>query len=223
MPLIVIGCTDSSTTTTATTVSVPVAPVTQAPLTAGGKLVLFNKPGNADSDKLSVGDPSTVVDKLFPPGSATVNRDLPKGLDNNYSGESFDENGSGFGVIYYRGSVSGSDTQGGTPAVVMAMRYEAGLNRADVDSTVLAYETTLGKPTSTILGPITSYKFWEDRDRSQRLMICYVRPRQDSTKLNLTVAVGDDTVMDKLRMDLTEATKDSASVQPLQPVAPAPG
>jgi hypothetical protein len=199
----------------------PVAPVEAPSFTPGSKLVLFNKPGNPDSDKLSVGDPSTMVDKRFLPDNATVSRELPKGFDN-YTGESFDENGSGFGVIFYR--VPGSDSQGGTPEVVMAMKHETGLNKDDVDSTVQAYETSLDSlPTSDKLSPITgpnsSYYFWDDAEHKQRLMICYVMPRQDSPKLNLTVALGDVSVMNKLRMDPVDAKKDSAAVQKLLPAA----
>jgi hypothetical protein len=156
-----------------------------------------------------------MVDKLFPSGGAYINRQLPKGF-NDYTGMYFDLNGAAFGVIYYKNPAMGPDTPS---AVAMAMKFEVKLNQQDVDSTVQAYQTALGKPTNAISGPITGYDFWEDAVRNQRVMICYVQSQSDKSKLNMTVSVGDFVVMNKLRMDYIDAKKDSAAVQPLQPLA----
>ena len=221
LAIAVVGCAESSIPATTSPLTVAVTPAGPLAIVPGGRLSLFkDDSGKEDLGELSVGDPSSAVDKIFPSGTATVSRELPKPFDKDYSGESFDENGSGFGVIYYRGPGSGLDTPVGGPVVAMAMKYETGLNQADVDSTVQAYIAKLGKPTNTLTGPIATYNFWEDTEKEQRLMICSVLPRKDGTKLNMTVAVGNVTVMDKLAMDFRDARKDSAAVQPLQQVAP---
>lgn len=211
LALLLAGCSGSEAARSNAGVAATPVPTVAAPqLLRGGKLGII--PRKSESEDLSVGDSQDRVDRLFPvPKSSYPVRGLPPGFQPPYRADGFETPTIGFGVIYYEG------------VVAQAMYRELGITQADVMTTVSDYTDVFGPPTDSIPGTKVSYWFWADQKNSQRLMICAVGEIKDAKRWDLTTAVGEDILMDPLRMSPTAAKEDRQALEKVSPRIEHPG
>jgi len=90
------------------------------------------------------------------------------------------------------------------------MFHEDELKQERVDEIVQEHRDQLGgvRPDNLITAKRVTYWFW--KMENQRLMICAFQ--KDQRGIELTVAMGDDVVMDALGMSPEQAAKDAALV-----------
>ena len=124
---------------------------------------------------------------------------LPPKFEPPYSARTWEEDHAhiGFGEILYDGGLAA------------AVYQEDRGNQDRVDELVRDHQDLVGRlrPT-TLQGKRVSYWFWDKDD--QRLMICAFSTGPNVIKI--TVAIGDDVVMDALGMSADQATKDQVKV-----------
>ncbi len=125
---------------------------------------------------------------------------LPPKFQPPYSARTWEEDHihMGFGEILYNGGLAA------------AIYQEDKGNQDRVDRLVRDHQDQMGSrltPT-TLKGKRVSYWFWEKDD--QRLMICAYATDRDVIKI--TVAIGDNVVMDALGMSPDQARKDQIKV-----------
>jgi len=212
------------------TVSEPVKAVDDPRLIASNDLFLL--PPGKDTNKLRVGDSPEDVARSFPtPPSAFTFRELPAEFASadaskrRYSAFGYGSEGTSFGVIYFFSAPARADE------VAETMTIEDGLPDEEVQATVAEYEHAFDRPAderipSEMLSPPDKvrYWFWEDGDSKQRFMLCAVisKDKKKSGLYQLTAAVGDDIVMDALRMDVKDALQDRRPLEPNASLTPSP-
>lgn len=163
--------------------------------------------GDRPNDVLFVGDSEDQVGRFYhPPPSAFTTRELPPGFEAPYHAESWTTSGTSspgkdFGVIFF-------DTK-----VAMAMFHEEGIALTDVQDTVNQYIREFAQPTQTVPGTKVHYWFWADTTANEILMICAVENRKDARRFDLTVGVGNQVVMEALRMSPAAAIEDRQAVE----------
>ena len=115
---------------------------------------------------------------------------------------------NGFGEIIYDGDLVG------------AMYQESKVKQERVDEVVAAHREQMGgqRPDQLITGKRVTYWFWENE--KQRLMICAYQ--KNTRGIELTVAMGDDVVMDALGMsgDLARADAEKMDAPSIKLVNP---
>ncbi len=202
--LLLAGCSDVARVSNAATVR----HVTTAPQPDFGRDRHLGLLGDRANDVLFVGDSEDQAAKFYhPPPSAYAVRELPQGFEPPYHAESWTSGGplgsesKDFGVIYY-------DTK-----VAMAMFHEMGITATDVNDTEADYEREYGAPQQKVSGNKMHYWFWDDPNTNERLMICAVQDRKDPQRFDLTTAVGNELVMDALRMSPSAANDDRQAVE----------
>ena len=209
--LVLAGCGEATRATAAG----PVRHVTVAPPPDFARQHHLALMGDRDNDVLFVGDTEDQAAKFYhAPASAYAIRELPQGFEAPYHAESWTSTSAtiqakDFGVIYY-------DTK-----IALAMFHETGITATDVNSTEVDYQHEYGNPTENIAGNKVHYSFWEDPITNERLMICAVQDRKDPERFDLTTAVGNELVMDALRMSSSAANDDKQAVEK-GPVLPEP-
>ena len=203
IPLVLAGCGEASHATAAN----PVRHVTTAPAPDFARDHHLALLGDRANDILFVGDSEDQATKFYhAPPSAYAVRELPQGFEAPYHAESWTSSVTGiqskdFGVIFY-------DTR-----IALAMFHETGITATDVNQTEADYEKEFGKPTEKISGTKVHYSFWEDPVTNERLMICAVQDRKDAERFDLTNAVGNELVMDALRISVSAANDDKQAVE----------
>jgi hypothetical protein len=144
---------------------------------------------------LRIGDSPDLVTVAFPrPAVAYTFKDLPPGFASPYRAEGYETTRDGFGAIYYQGQLA------------FAMHREQDVTLEDVAETRKRYEERFGNATTQLTGGRVYYLFWESDEH--RLMICSAKDHADPSRYDLTIAVGDKTVMDALRMNYDDAVRD---------------
>ena len=124
---------------------------------------------------------------------------LPPKFEPPYSARTWEEDHIhiGFGEILYNGGLAA------------AVYQEDKGNQDRVDELVRDHQDQVGRLTPKYLrGKHVSYWFWDKE--GQRLMICAYSTGRDVIKI--TVAIGDDVVMDALGMSPDQAQKDQIKV-----------
>lgn len=203
--LLLGGCSDSARQTNAVTVQVTSKVAAPSFATGsypgGGELGIFSMIGPG-GQKLTVGDTPERAALLFPKTTDSYSfRQLPPGFEQPYGADGHDNGALGFGAIYYTGANQ-------SPAIAMAMVQERDLTNDQINGTESFYEQQLGRTSAQIAGSVSRYWFWDDATHNQRLMLCAVVDKNDRTKYDLSSAVGDDVVMNALRMDEASAEQD---------------
>lgn len=123
--------------------------------------------------------------------------DLPPKFQWPYKARTWEEAHMGFGEILYNGQL------------VAAMYQEDRGNQDRVDELVREHKDQVnGRSPTMISGKHVTYWFWEKE--GQRLMICAYPSGRDIVKI--TVAMGDDVVMDALGIAQDKARKDQLQV-----------
>ncbi len=169
------------------------------------ELALFEGPA-----KVKVGDSADDADKAFPmPPGAFPFKEIPAGFQGDYRARGYDTSRDGFGVILYDNRVA------------LAMRREENLTSGEITETFKEYQSAYGDPHDAVLGARIQYWFWEAE--GQRLMLCAVPDSRDSSRIDLTIAVGDHVVMDALRMNIGSAREDRAAAEKALPAIRHPG
>lgn len=126
-----------------------------------------------------------------------IDEQLPPGLKSPFRARSLESAGRGFGVIAY------------DDKVVMAMSQEERQNEEALESAVFRHQEMLGAELQPkrFEGNRVSYWFWE-KD-GQRLMICAFKTDKG---VDLTIAMGDDKVMDALNASPEKAETTSKRI-----------
>lgn len=172
----------------------PVASASQAPSDGARSksgLYLSN-----DQARFSVNDSVEEALRLYErPTKAYDIRELPEPLANEKGlrAAGWAKGGDGYGLIV------------SNDKVIAAVATRAGRNRTDVDAAVSAYEELFSSVGSAPLEGNTA-KYWFFEDGSHRLMICGAKTRKGDW--TFTLALGEQWVMDRLRMDKTSALED---------------
>lgn len=181
--------------------SVVIKPVdVQVRLPAGGNqsaLALFN-----GEVALRVGDPVKTAFEIFPkPPGAYEGTDLPQQVGGkDYKALYWDSGPLSFGVIL-------TDER-----VVMAQEITENATAKMVDDEVSVYRKAIYMvEPKTIVGTEASYWFWELG--TQRLMIC--KATDYKSRITLTTALGDENMMNVLRMSPVFAAKDAEQASQL--------
>lgn len=160
---------------------------------------------DTNGNSVKVGDDEEAFKRAFP-REATIARSLrdneiPVGADPanwTVNGWALDNASRGVGALFYNGKVA------------LAMSQFDNVEENDVSSQVSKYQIPLG-PGTTIDGKHVRYWFWQRG--TSLLMICAFKNRQN--ELNLTTAIGDAQVMDRLHMSFSTAEDDMRSVERL--------
>ncbi len=145
---------------------------------------------------LRVGDSERRALDLFPkPAKQSFDRsELPPMLDKPFRARGWESKMESFGLILLNGQV-----------IVAVIETEA-IEREFATEKVELYRKTFNEiEPQIIVNQSVSYWFWNLGRR--RLMICLASNR-DKT-LGLTIALGDESMMDALRMDAVSAAKDA--------------
>jgi hypothetical protein len=191
-----------------------------APAPVPRKLAQVGTPSSSEPTKIglvvrkgpaiTVGYPSP--DKLLeqfhdPKHFGSEYDDLPSNFDAAYRARTWETAHMGFGEITYHGEL------------VAAMYQEDKVDQDRVDELVDAHRAQVDLLPTMLHGKKVSYWFWEVPN--QRLMICAYQSGHEGIKL--TVAMGDNNVMDALGISPTFANKDLAridagSIQPAGPI-----
>jgi hypothetical protein len=183
---------------------VPNAPVAAPTLAKSTKLGLKVNPADAASAQVAIGDTEDQVTRVFyPPKDAYDFRDLPPGFQQPYRASGFQNKTSGFGAIYYDSHLA------------EATLHEDLLTLEQVNASEAAYEKdpNFGTPFDTERGLGVFYWFWDDADHQQTMMMCAVQDKTDPKKFDLTTAIGDNVVMEALRMNPASAKEDRLALQ----------
>ncbi|MDR3691067.1 MAG: hypothetical protein P4L46_16930 [Fimbriimonas sp.] len=125
--------------------------------------------------------------------------DLPPHFQPPYSAKTWEEDSLhlGFGEILYNGEL------------VAAIYEEDKANQSRLDGLIRDHQDQVGDLKDTYIdGQHVKYWFWEKDSR--RLMICAFPTGRD--EIRITVAMGDDVVMDGLGMSIARAHKDQADI-----------
>ncbi len=153
-----------------------------------GRLALI-----AHGDQLKVGNSLTNANQLFPrPKTAFEFTDLPQKFLKPYRSKGWESAREGFGVILFR------------EKIVAALWHIEKATREEQDRLVKKHQSEIPVPSILVPGKHVSYWFWEDA--GQRLMICSSQGQGGFVRL--TAAIGDDVVMDALKISPDQARKD---------------
>ncbi len=191
-PLLLMGCgSEESAAEPSSAATAKASALAEAPeLDAKDPLTLLSAEG-----KLHLGGTRTDALKQFPkPEIASTISDLPKALHGqaNYSAESWQVGGMGFGTILYDDHLCLALHQ---VEKMTDENFEALLQKHRDENRVTATE---------IRDRFVHYVFWETD--TQRLMICGFRSPEGSW--SVTSVLGAKNVMDVLRMSPTAANED---------------
>jgi len=153
---------------------------------------------------ISIGDREDVFKSAFPRSpsdSRSLKGELPIGATGDHweaIGWELDNASRGVGAVLYDGRIA------------VAMSQIDKVEEEDVTRESQKYEFKLGPPTK-LEGNHVRYWFWPDD--AGTLMVCAFK--NDRNEINLTTALGDSGVMDKLRMSYQTAREDMGSVERL--------
>ena len=171
----------------ADTVSVDV-PKSLAP----GKLAMY-----AHGETIRVGDSAEDALKIFPrPKTAFEFTDLPPKFQKPYQVKGWESSREGFGVILFQQKIA------------VALWHQDKATQDDLDRLVKLHQDQSPGRAVTVPGKHVNYWFWENA--GQRLMICSLQGHGPSVLL--TVAMGDNVVMDALKINPVQAHRDRDEV-----------
>jgi hypothetical protein len=141
---------------------------------------------------LKVGDPSESAANVFPNRERlSEQNDLPFAFGNDFKARTWERGDDGFGVIIHDGKIAA------------ALATIGGATQDTLTEILRDEEKEMpGMDPKIVSGQHAVYRFWEDG--SQRLMICWF---QGHAKSSVTLAIGDDRVLDAIG-----ASPDSATV-----------
>jgi len=187
--------------------AVPVRNVGEPKTTTATEIAMVVKSGLP----ITVGYNAEKAFQLFHDQNGFETDKLPARFDFPYRCRAWDAPKFGFGEITYDGTL------------VAAMFQEDRFTQDRVDDIVKAHREKMPNITPTLIGgKNVKYWFWEKDD--QRLMVCEYLAGKDPIKL--TVAMGDDVVMDALGISVGKAMRDSTVVDTdlaTKPVMSTPG
>ncbi|MFQ3587317.1 MAG: hypothetical protein SNJ74_10065 [Fimbriimonadaceae bacterium] len=145
--------------------------------------------------RLRVGDPATQALEFFDrPARTFVLRDRPPAFPEEYRSKGWESEAESFAIISYDNRV------------VLALYTLQGADERTLKEEFLdVYLAEYGflEPTVVPPGPSARYWFWEDN--GHRLMICAARGKAG---LTISLAIGDESAMDALRMSPSWALSD---------------
>lgn len=150
--------------------------------------------------RLGVGDSVQEALEFLPaPRKAYAFRELPPGFEEPYRAEGWETDAEGFGVISLEGKV------------VLTLRTRENASNSLIEDTVRTYtRDNRSLPPERVTGKTAEYWFFERE--SHRLMIASVKDLEG--KRSLTIALGDVSVMDALRMSPAKALQDRDGALP---------
>lgn len=154
-------------------------------------LALFN-----DDRALRIGDSEKRAYDVFPrPSKAYDDDELPQQVGGRYRAHTWNAATQSFGVITLDNRV------------VLAMLTSKNVSTEQFNTTIQRYTDALNMVEPKLVpGEAAAYWFWELG--TQRLMIC--RAADYKGRITMTVALGDEKMMDLLRMNPVFAAKDQA-------------
>jgi hypothetical protein len=146
---------------------------------------------------LHVGDPWESAKSIFPPPARAAYdlHDLPQSIPNIYEAHGWEiPSGEGFGVITHAGKV-------------MTAMYQLEKTKQDeLDSYLKEQQEGMGTAQPTLIsGRSVHFWFWHDLKVSQTLMVCELAT---TNGLNVTLAMGDDGVLEKLNISEANARRE---------------
>lgn len=147
------------------------------------------------NERLTVGMSQEDALALFPePRRSYALNDVPPGFGDGYRARGWESRLESFGILLFN------------DRLVFAMRQFEDMEEPQYEDLVREYETALRETESTfVAGRHVRYQFWQDG--TQRLMVLAVQRPKD--RLNVTVSMGDNVVMDRLRMSESHARDDA--------------
>lgn len=171
------------------------APAQRPDLSFRSRLALLD-----NGRRLGVGDPVQEALEFLPaPRKAYAFRELPPGFEEPYRAEGWETDAEGFGVISLDGKV------------VLTLRTQEDASQTLIEETVRAYtRDNRSLPPERVTGQAAESWFFERE--SHRLMIAAVK--DPNGKRSLTLALGDVSVMDALRMSPAKALQDRDGSSP---------
>ena len=154
-----------------------------------------------ENGRVSVGESYDKALEVFPkPPKAFDITDGPPGLPADYQADGWQNSTEGFGVL---------ETQG---LIALAIYERMSTTQDTADAVVARHEQALGQTSESRLD-YKDVRFWFWDDGKRRVMICTVSAGQG--KVALTVAVGDDGLMNALGMSPTSAERNGQAAQSL--------
>ncbi|MBS1716129.1 MAG: hypothetical protein JSS72_00175 [Armatimonadetes bacterium] len=152
-------------------------------------------------DALRVGDNETRCLEVFPqPTKAVEFSELPPQFKvSSYRARGWETSTMSFGTLLYDGKVA------------LAMVQEPRADDERLIAIMSDYQNALGQYFKFIPGTSARYWFWERGH--ERLVIVAVKPPKRS--MRVTIAIGENSLMDALKLDVTDAAKDVASADQL--------
>ena len=147
--------------------------------------------------RLKVGDSPEDGERAFPaPPNAFPFKELPPQFNGMYRAKGYETATGGFGAIFYENRIA-----------AMVYRLE-NITLGEVQATVHDHELAFGSPNQTLPGKGIQYWFWFKEDHV--LMVCAVPDREAIEKFDLTIGVGQQVVMDALRMSYRAGKEDQS-------------
>lgn len=147
--------------------------------------------------RLKVGDSAEDADRAFPtPPNAFPFKELPPQFNGLYRAKGFETATGGFGAVFYENRIA-----------AMVYRME-NITPGEVQASVHDHELAFGGPNQTLPGMGIQYWFWFKEDHV--LMVCAVPDREQPEKFDLTIGLGQQVVMDALRMSYRAAKEDQS-------------
>ncbi len=188
-------------------------PVAQQPIpiTVPRKVTAVDKPRSVTPTKIGLvvrrglpitvgfGSPSKAFDPFRDPKQFVSEfNDLPAKFEYPYTARTWETGKMGLGEILYDGDL------------VAAVYHQDQVTQDRVDEIVAAHGEQIGRsrPDTLVTSKRVQYWFWQIE--TQRLMICAYQ--KDQKGIELTVAMGDEVVMDGLGMSPAQADIDKRKV-----------
>jgi len=198
-PILLVGCQggDAAPSAPAPVPPKPIASKVEAP---GNKKETAIQLVNGD-ESVTVGLTSKAAFRVFPPAhEGDVGPEhLPEGFAAPYQAKTWETAGRGFGVILY------------DDLVIAAMYQAEQISDEAVEKMVQDHQSKLGVLSPEVIpGERVTYRFWELS--GQRLMICALKNGKGS---DVTIAMGDDVVMDGLGASPAQARTSIAKISQL--------
>lgn len=194
----------------------PVAKNTPPPIRFAGKVAVPNSLAPTDlgilndGTLLRVGDSLEDANRAFPaPQDIFGLKELPPGFGSGFRARGFETPREGLGLILVDNRVA------------VAMRRLEDVSVDAAKEAVRRYVAEFGDATESVSGARIEYRFWTKED--QRLMVCTAPDRKETSRFDVTVAVGVSTLMDALRMSHASAREDRAIAERALPGLRHPG
>ncbi len=162
-----------------------------------------------DQDSVKVGDSWEKAKQVFPASRGAYDfYDLPPPIPRKYEAHGWETpKGEGFGVITLDGGA------------VLAMYQLEHAKQDTVLEMEKAQQDHIGDAPTVVSGRSVTYWFWSDPAAHQTLMVCALATSAD---LNLTIATGDDNVLQRLGISVEAARRKANQVDQSPPKLLAP-